>query len=54
MLATMTLNSNTLVLALAILGIATKIEMILVAKASKEGNIASGYHRRFCVQTLPM
>jgi hypothetical protein len=50
----MTLNSDTLLLALGILGRATKIEMILVAKASKEGNITSRYRRCFRVQTLPM
>jgi hypothetical protein len=41
MLATTTYASDTLVLALATLGEATDIEMILIAKVSKEGNIAS-------------
>jgi hypothetical protein len=54
MLATMTSNSNTLVLALATLGEATEIEMILIAKVSKEGDIASRYHRCFHVHTSPM
>jgi hypothetical protein len=36
----MTCDSDTLVLALATLGRATEIEMILIAKASKEGDIA--------------
>jgi hypothetical protein len=52
--ATMTSNSDTLVLALAALGEATEIEMILIAKESKEGDIASQYHGRFHVQTSPM
>jgi hypothetical protein len=42
------------VLALVTLGDAMQIEMILIAKASKEGNIALQYHRRYCVQTWPM
>jgi hypothetical protein len=46
-LATMTHNSGTLVLALATLGRATEMEMILIAKSSKEGVIASQYHRHF-------
>jgi hypothetical protein len=33
----------TIVLALATLGVVTEIEMILIAKASKEGNIALRY-----------
>jgi hypothetical protein len=37
----MTPDNDTLVLALATLGVATEIEMILITKASKEGDIAS-------------
>ncbi len=37
---TMTHDSDSLVLALATLGEATEIEMILIAKVSKEGNFA--------------
>jgi hypothetical protein len=37
---TMTRDSDTLILTLATLGGSTEIEMILIAKASKEGNIA--------------
>ncbi len=37
--ATMTRDSKALVLALATLGTATEIEMILIAKVRKEGNI---------------
>ncbi len=47
MLATMTRDSNTLVYALATLGGATEIEMILIAKASKVGDITSRYCRHF-------
>ncbi len=54
MLVTMTHNSDTLVLALATLGEATEIEMILIAKVSKVGDIASRYCRSFRVQTLLM
>ena len=52
--ATMTHNSDTIVLALATLGKATEIEMILIAKVSKEGDITSQYHGHFCFQTSPM
>ena len=38
--ATLTRDSNTLVLAFATLGKATEIEMILIAKVRKEGDIA--------------
>ncbi len=41
MLATTTYASDTHVLALATLDEATDIEMILIAKVSKEGDIAS-------------
>ncbi len=41
-------------LALATLGEATQIEMILIAKVSNEGNIALQYHVHFCTQTLLM
>ncbi len=54
MLATTTCDSGTLELALATLGKATKIEMILIAKVSKEGNIAMRYHGRFHLQASPM
>jgi len=37
--ATMTGDSNTLVFALATLGKATEIEMIIMAKVSKKGDI---------------
>jgi hypothetical protein len=47
MLATLTRESNTLVHALATLGGATEIEMILIAKASKVGDITSPYCRHF-------
>jgi hypothetical protein len=53
-LATMTRKSDTLVLSLATLGRATEIEMILIAKANKEGIIVSLYRRHFHVQTSPM
>jgi hypothetical protein len=52
--ATMTCDSDTLVLPLATLGKATHIEMILIAKASKEGNITLGYHGRYGMQTSSM
>jgi hypothetical protein len=39
---------------LATLGNATPIEMILIAKASKEGDIMSQYCQCFCQQTTPM
>jgi len=39
--ATMTHNSDKLVLALATLGEVTEIEMILIAKVSKESNVTS-------------
>jgi hypothetical protein len=41
--ATMSLDSSTLALALATLGGATEIEMILIAKVSKEDNIMLRY-----------
>jgi hypothetical protein len=47
-------DSDTLVLALASLGKATEIEMILIAKVSKEGDIALRYCWLFFVQTSPM
>jgi hypothetical protein len=50
----MTCDSDTLVLALATLGGVTEIEIMLIAKANKEGNIASQYRRSYRVQTLPM
>ncbi len=40
--------------ALATLGNVTQTEMILIAKASKEGNITLKYRRHYCAQTLPM
>ena len=43
----------TIVLALATLGDVAQIQMILIAKASKEGDIALRYHWQFCSQTLP-
>jgi hypothetical protein len=52
--ATMTRNSNTLVLALATLGKAIEIEMILIAKAGMEGDMTLQCQRRFCVQTSPI
>jgi hypothetical protein len=39
---------------LATLGGKTEIEMILIAKASKEGDIALQYHKHYRVQTSPM
>jgi len=51
---TMTHDSDSLVLALATLGEATDIEMILMAKVSKEGNFVSRYCGHFCIQTLPI
>jgi hypothetical protein len=47
----MTRDSDTLVLALATLGGVTEIEMILIAKASKEGIFVSQYHWHFRIQT---
>jgi hypothetical protein len=47
--ATMTRDSDTLLLALATLGKATELEMILIAKVSKERDNTSQYHRH-----LPM
>jgi hypothetical protein len=44
----------TIVLALASFSDVTQIEMILIAKASKEGNIALQYRWHFHQQTLPM
>ncbi len=44
----------TIVLALATLGDAAKIEMILIAKARKEGNIALQYGGHFRKETSPM
>ncbi len=44
----------TIVLALATLGDVTQIEMILIAKASKEGDIMLQYHRCYHVQTSPV
>jgi hypothetical protein len=44
----------TIVLALATLGDAMQIEVNLIAKASKEGDIALQYRRRYRVQTSPM
>jgi hypothetical protein len=41
-------------LALATLGEATEIEMILIAKVSNEGNIALRYRRHFFIQTSRM
>jgi hypothetical protein len=41
-------------LALATLGKATEIEIILIAKVSNEGNITTRYCRQFHVQTSPM
>jgi hypothetical protein len=43
-----------IVFALATLGDVTQIEMILIAKASKEGDITLQYHRHYHVQTSPM
>ncbi len=51
MLATATCN---IVPALASLGDATQIEMILIAKASMEDNISLQYRRCYHVQTSPM
>ncbi len=45
-------TSFTIVLTLASLGDMTQIELILIAKSSKEGDITSQYHGRFHVQTL--
>jgi hypothetical protein len=45
---------NHYLLALETLGKATEIEMILIAKVSNEGYIASLYHGHFHVQTSPM
>ncbi len=52
--ATMTCDTDTLELALATLGEATEIEMILIAKLSKEGNITSQYCGHFRIQTSSM
>jgi hypothetical protein len=52
-LATATRDSHYL-LALATLGDATEIEMILITKVSNEGDIASRYGGHFCIQTSPM
>jgi len=43
-----------IVLALATLGSVTEIEMILIAKVSKEGDIAMQYLGHFCIQISPM
>ncbi len=51
--ATATRDSHYL-LALATLGKATEIEMILIAKVSNVGDIASRYWGHFHIQTLPM
>jgi hypothetical protein len=51
---TTTCDSDILVLALATLGEATEIEMILIAKVRKEGDIPSHYHWCFRIQTSPM
>ncbi len=48
----MTLDNDTLILALATFGRATEIEMILITKASKEGDIALQNRGHFRVQTL--
>jgi hypothetical protein len=52
-LATVTCDSHYL-LALATLGEASEIEMILNAKVSNEGDIAMRYHVCFHVQTSPV
>jgi hypothetical protein len=44
----------TIALALATLGNVTQIEMILISKASNEGDIALQYLRCYHVQTSPM
>ncbi len=50
-----TSNSDThYLLTLATLGGMTEIKMILIAKVSKEDDIAMPYHRHFHVQILPM
>jgi hypothetical protein len=54
MLATTTCDSDTFVLALATLGEATEIEMILITKVSKEGNITTQYCGHFHLQASPM
>jgi hypothetical protein len=51
--ATVTADSHYL-LALATLGKATEIEMILIAKVSNEGDIATQYCGHFRLQTSPM
>ncbi len=48
--ATMTSDIDTLLLALATLGKAPELEMILIAKVSKEGDNTSQYHRHLGVQ----
>jgi hypothetical protein len=52
--ATTTGNSDTLAFALATLGKPTEIEMIIIAKVSKEGDVTLQYPGRFHVQTSPM
>jgi hypothetical protein len=47
-------RDNHYLLALATLGEATEIEIILIAKISNEGKIALHFCRHFHVQTSPM